>query len=121
MVVRMLTGSRLHMSPFCLAGWRIFRHHSTRTHYQSCNRVSSKDTVYSKMHACIHFLSIFQLVNYSIGFAICFAIGLLFVIFLPLCGCCICCCRCCCGNCGGDLKAVSTNNGMFKVESPVLA
>ncbi|XP_053406462.1 prominin-1-A-like [Mercenaria mercenaria] len=51
-----------------------------------------------------------ELVDYSMGFAICFAIGLLFVILLPLCGCCICCCRCCCGNCGGDLKAVYNKN-----------
>ncbi|XP_060575132.1 prominin-1-A-like [Ruditapes philippinarum] len=51
-----------------------------------------------------------QLVDYSMGFAICFAIGLLFVVLLPLCGCCICCCRCCCGNCGGDLKAVYNKN-----------
>ena len=52
----------------------------------------------------------FQLVQYAMGFAVLFAIGLLFVIFLPLCGCCICCCRCCCGNCGGDLKAVRKYN-----------
>ncbi|KAL4231264.1 Prominin 1 b [Mactra antiquata] len=51
-----------------------------------------------------------DLVSYSMGFAICFAVGLLFVIFLPLCGCCICCCRCCCGNCGGDNKAVYDKN-----------
>ncbi|XP_052770796.1 prominin-1-A-like [Mya arenaria] len=51
-----------------------------------------------------------ELVQYSVGFASCFAIGLLFVIFLPLCGCCICCCRCCCGNCGGDLKATYDSN-----------
>ncbi|KAJ8317525.1 hypothetical protein KUTeg_005429 [Tegillarca granosa] len=51
-----------------------------------------------------------ELVNFAMGFGICFVIGLLFVIFLPLCGCCVCCCRCCCGNCGGDLKAIYDEN-----------
>uniref|UniRef100_K1PAP9 Prominin-1-A n=1 Tax=Magallana gigas TaxID=29159 RepID=K1PAP9_MAGGI len=45
-----------------------------------------------------------ELINYAMGFAVCVVIGLLYVVFLPLCGCCFCCCRCC-GNCGGDLKA----------------
>lgn len=53
-------------------------------------------------------LSLFQLINYAMGFAVCVVIGLLYVVFLPLCGCCFCCCRCC-GNCGGDLKAVTIN------------
>lgn len=53
-------------------------------------------------------LSLFQLINYAMGFAVCVVIGLLYVVFLPLCGCCFCCCRCC-GNCGGDLKAVTMN------------
>ncbi|XP_071167699.1 prominin-1-A-like isoform X1 [Mytilus edulis] len=44
-----------------------------------------------------------ELIDVVTGFAVCFVIGLLFVIFFPLCGCCFCCCRCC-GNCGGDLK-----------------
>ncbi|KAK3095696.1 hypothetical protein FSP39_017731 [Pinctada imbricata] len=44
-----------------------------------------------------------ELINFAMGFGICFVIGLLYVIFLPLCGCCFCCCRCC-GNCGGDMK-----------------
>ncbi|XP_048748079.2 prominin-1-A-like [Ostrea edulis] len=54
-----------------------------------------------------------ELVNYAMGFGICFVIGLLFMIFLPLCGCCFCCCRCC-GNCGGNSKQVYEENGDCK-------
>ncbi|XP_060086040.1 prominin-1-A-like [Ylistrum balloti] len=50
-----------------------------------------------------------ELVNYAMGFGICFVLGLLYVIFMPVCGCCFCCCRCC-GNCGGDLKQVYDEN-----------
>nr|XP_011434184.2 prominin-1-A [Crassostrea gigas] len=50
-----------------------------------------------------------ELINYAMGFAVCVVIGLLYVVFLPLCGCCFCCCRCC-GNCGGDLKAEYDDN-----------
>ncbi|OWF43854.1 prominin-1-A-like [Mizuhopecten yessoensis] len=50
-----------------------------------------------------------ELVNYAMGFGICFVLGLLYVIFMPLCGCCFCCCRCC-GNCGGNLKQVYDEN-----------
>lgn len=43
-----------------------------------------------------------QLLIYEVGFLVCVAIGLLFIIFVPLVGCCFCCCRCC-GNCGGRM------------------
>ncbi|TFK07015.1 fibroblast growth factor-binding protein 3 [Platysternon megacephalum] len=39
---------------------------------------------------------------YEVGFLVCTAIGLLFIIFMPLVGFCFCCCRCC-GNCGGTM------------------
>lgn len=48
----------------------------------------------------LFFLS--QLLLYERGFLVCMAIGLLFIIFVPLVGCCFCCCRCC-GNCGGRM------------------
>ncbi|NXU76599.1 PROM1 protein, partial [Oreotrochilus melanogaster] len=35
-----------------------------------------------------------QLFHYQLGFLVCVAIGLLFIIFVPLVGCCFCCCRC---------------------------
>lgn len=43
-----------------------------------------------------------QLLIYEMGFLVCTAIGLLFIILVPLVGCCFCCCRCC-GNCGGRM------------------
>ncbi|XP_039240972.1 prominin-1-A-like [Pipra filicauda] len=43
-----------------------------------------------------------ELLQYELGFLVCVAIGVLFIIFVPLVGCCFCCCRCC-GNCGGRM------------------
>ncbi|KAM9284718.1 prominin-1-A-like [Morus bassanus] len=43
-----------------------------------------------------------ELLLYELGFLVCMAIGLLFIILMPLVGCCFCCCRCC-GNCGGRM------------------
>ncbi|NXC76466.1 PRM1A protein, partial [Anhinga anhinga] len=34
------------------------------------------------------------LLLYELGFLVCMAIGLLFIILVPLVGCCFCCCRC---------------------------
>ncbi|NWZ22411.1 PRM1A protein, partial [Asarcornis scutulata] len=35
-----------------------------------------------------------QLLLYELGFLVCAAIGLLFIVLVPLVGCCFCCCRC---------------------------
>ncbi|NWX87933.1 PRM1A protein, partial [Nothoprocta ornata] len=35
-----------------------------------------------------------QLLSYEVGFLVCAAIGLLFIVLVPLVGCCFCCCRC---------------------------
>ncbi|XP_051475752.1 prominin-1-A-like [Apus apus] len=43
-----------------------------------------------------------KLLHYELGFLVCIAIGVLFIILVPLVGCCFCCCRCC-GNCGGRM------------------
>ncbi|XP_067995620.1 prominin-1-A-like isoform X2 [Melanerpes formicivorus] len=43
-----------------------------------------------------------ELLVYELGFLVCAAIGLLFIILVPLVGCCFCCCRLC-GNCGGRM------------------
>ncbi|NXC28466.1 PRM1A protein, partial [Campylorhamphus procurvoides] len=37
---------------------------------------------------------IHELLHYELGFLVCAAIGVLFIIFVPLVGCCFCCCRC---------------------------
>ncbi|VDI09443.1 prominin 1 [Mytilus galloprovincialis] len=49
---------------------------------------------------------LYLVINASMGFGICFGIGLLFIIIFPICGCCFCCCRCC-GNCRPDMKEVT--------------
>ncbi|NXE55184.1 PRM1A protein, partial [Casuarius casuarius] len=38
--------------------------------------------------------SLSQLLHYELGFLVCAAIGLLFILLVPLAGCCFCCCRC---------------------------
>uniref|UniRef100_A0A8C3XS77 Uncharacterized protein n=1 Tax=Chelydra serpentina TaxID=8475 RepID=A0A8C3XS77_CHESE len=43
-----------------------------------------------------------EVLVYEVGFLVCTAIGLLFIILMPLVGFCFCCCRCC-GNCGGTM------------------
>ncbi|NWI96055.1 PRM1A protein, partial [Pitta sordida] len=35
-----------------------------------------------------------QLLLYELGFLVCAAVGVLFIILVPLVGCCFCCCRC---------------------------
>ncbi|NXD49039.1 PRM1A protein, partial [Corvus moneduloides] len=37
---------------------------------------------------------IHELLLYELGFLVCAAIGVLFIILVPLVGCCFCCCRC---------------------------
>ncbi|NXB52327.1 PROM1 protein, partial [Leucopsar rothschildi] len=37
---------------------------------------------------------IHELLLYELGFLVCVAIGVLFIILVPLVGCCFCCCRC---------------------------
>ncbi|NXW04961.1 PROM1 protein, partial [Fregetta grallaria] len=44
------------------------------------------------LRCLLFFLS--QLLLYELGFLVCMAIGLLFIILVPLVGCCFCCCRC---------------------------
>ncbi|NWI22068.1 PRM1A protein, partial [Crypturellus soui] len=44
--------------------------------------------------ALIPFFPFSQLLSYEVGFLVCVAIGLLFIILVPLFGCCFCCCRC---------------------------
>ncbi|NWI66880.1 PROM1 protein, partial [Todus mexicanus] len=44
------------------------------------------------LHCLLFFLS--QLLTYELGFLVCAATGLLFIILVPLVGCCFCCWRC---------------------------
>ncbi|XP_052006888.1 prominin-1-A-like [Xyrauchen texanus] len=50
-----------------------------------------------------------EILRYEIGFLVCVAIGILFIIFMPLIGLIFACCRCC-GNCGGRMYQEQTAN-----------
>ncbi|XP_037685365.1 prominin-1 isoform X2 [Choloepus didactylus] len=53
-----------------------------------------------------------EVVYYELGLIICAALGLLFVILMPLVGCCFCLCRCS-NNCGGEMHQRQKKNGPF--------
>ena len=56
----------------------------------------------------------FQVVlGYALGMIICIALGVLFIIIMPIVGFCFCCCRCC-GNCGGDMSQEEKPNNNCK-------
>lgn len=44
-----------------------------------------------------------QALVYEIGFLVCFAIGVVYIVLMPLVGILLACCRCC-GNCGGKMQ-----------------
>ncbi|XP_029466044.1 prominin-1-A-like [Rhinatrema bivittatum] len=48
-----------------------------------------------------------EVLLYEVGFLVCVAIGILFIIFMPLVGAFFCCCRCC-NNCGGKMLQKQT-------------
>ncbi|KAI5108009.1 prominin-2 isoform X1, partial [Silurus meridionalis] len=50
-----------------------------------------------------------KVLRYEAGFLVCVAIGILYIILMPLIGMCFACCRCC-GNCGGHMYQKQTNN-----------
>ena len=49
-------------------------------------------------------LIIFQNTKNYIGFIVCVAVGVLFVVAMPIAGLILFCCRCCCGNCGANAE-----------------
>ncbi|XP_023586019.1 prominin-1 [Trichechus manatus latirostris] len=53
-----------------------------------------------------------EVVFYEIGLIICAVLGLLFVILMPLVGCCFCMCRCC-NHCGGEMHQRQKKNGPY--------
>ncbi|NXY44533.1 PRM1A protein, partial [Ceuthmochares aereus] len=55
------------------------------------------------------FLSELQAIYYEIGFIVSAALGLLFILLLPLVGLCFCMCRCC-DNCGGEMHQRQKKN-----------
>uniref|UniRef100_H3A1N0 Prominin 2 n=1 Tax=Latimeria chalumnae TaxID=7897 RepID=H3A1N0_LATCH len=54
-----------------------------------------------------------QVIKYEIGFLVCAAIGVIFIVFMPLVGCCFSCCRCC-GRCGGRMFQEQTKSTSCK-------
>uniref|UniRef100_A0A8C2AAT2 Prominin 2 n=1 Tax=Cyprinus carpio TaxID=7962 RepID=A0A8C2AAT2_CYPCA len=50
-----------------------------------------------------------EVLQYQIGFLVCVAIGILYIVLMPLIGLIFACCRCC-GNCGGRMHQQQTTN-----------
>ncbi|GCB73908.1 hypothetical protein scyTo_0002990 [Scyliorhinus torazame] len=50
-----------------------------------------------------------QIIYYEIGFIICAALGIVFILLMPVLGLCFCMCRCC-DNCGGELHQRQKKN-----------
>lgn len=50
-----------------------------------------------------------EVLRYEIGFLVCVAIGVLYILLMPLVGFCFACCRCC-GNCGGNMYQEQTRS-----------
>uniref|UniRef100_A0A671PIX8 Prominin 2 n=1 Tax=Sinocyclocheilus anshuiensis TaxID=1608454 RepID=A0A671PIX8_9TELE len=50
-----------------------------------------------------------EVLQYEIGFLVCVAIGILYIVLMPLIGLIFACCRCC-GNCGGRMHQKQTTN-----------
>lgn len=48
-----------------------------------------------------------QVLLYEVGFLVCAAIGIVYIILMPLVGFCLACCRCC-GHCGGHMYQKQT-------------
>uniref|UniRef100_S4RCJ9 Prominin 1 b n=1 Tax=Petromyzon marinus TaxID=7757 RepID=S4RCJ9_PETMA len=54
-----------------------------------------------------------KIIYYELGFIVCAALGVVFLLLLPLVGCCLCMCRCC-GNCGGEMHQRQRKNADCK-------
>ncbi|XP_016341412.1 prominin-2 [Sinocyclocheilus anshuiensis] len=61
-----------------------------------------------------------EVLKYEIGFLVCVAIGILYIVLMPLIGLIFACCRCC-GNCGGRMQQKQTTNIHCKRRSFYLA
>uniref|UniRef100_A0A8C1A968 Prominin 2 n=2 Tax=Cyprinus carpio TaxID=7962 RepID=A0A8C1A968_CYPCA len=61
-----------------------------------------------------------EILQYEIGFLVCVAIGILYIVLMPLIGLIFACCRCC-GNCGGRMQQKNTTNIHCKRRSFYLA
>lgn len=100
----MLVGAALRLSPGCRAAARRHALLPGGTHFVclGLDRVCRAEEPSGAPALCCLSFFLSQLLLYELGFLICMAIGVLFIILVPLVGCCFCCCRCC-GNCGGRM------------------
>lgn len=100
----MLVGAALRLSPGCWPAARGDVLLPGETHFVclGLDRVLRAEELSGapELRCLSFFLS--QLLLYELGFLVCVAIGVLFIILVPLVGCCFCCWRCC-GNCGGRM------------------
>ncbi|XP_059156501.1 prominin-1-A-like isoform X2 [Physella acuta] len=55
-----------------------------------------------------------SLLKYWIGYSVCVAIGIVFIVVMPIIGLIFCCCRCCCGRCGAKKKKTESKRGRCK-------
>ena len=79
---------------------RSFVEYSNKRHYlYTVLTIGKKE----KMHFVTAGIRLFQYTTFIIGYAICVAVGILFMIVVPIVACCFCCCRCCCKKFGGRM------------------
>ncbi|KAI1883694.1 hypothetical protein AGOR_G00234190 [Albula goreensis] len=74
------------------------------------NKLGSVQAEYQKPENVVLTL---QILYYEMGFIVCAALGLLFVLLTPLVGLCFCMCRCC-DNCGGEMHQRQRKNAECK-------
>ncbi|KAI2657863.1 Prominin-1-A [Labeo rohita] len=65
--------------------------------------------LYPQQPTCLTAITYDQVLQYEIGFLVCVAIGILYIVLMPLIGLIFACCRCC-GNCGGRMHQKQTKN-----------
>ncbi|CAN9499828.1 unnamed protein product [Ophioblennius macclurei] len=51
-----------------------------------------------------------EVLLYEVGFLVCVAIGILYIVLMPIVGFFLACCRCCCDNCGGEMYQKQTSS-----------
>uniref|UniRef100_A0A667Y7L1 Prominin 2 n=1 Tax=Myripristis murdjan TaxID=586833 RepID=A0A667Y7L1_9TELE len=109
--------------PQCPKG--VAPHSLNQPHYLNNSAVDTgvgfmKDIVQSFLHTVqpnpfpqgqLSFVSLclcFQALQYEVGFLVCAAIGIIYIVLMPLVGFFLACCRCC-GNCGGKMHQEQTS------------
>lgn len=84
-----ITAHSKHMPLFCQLGIEVDRYH-----------------LFVPMSLCVFCA---QVLIYQVGFLVCVAIGVLYIVLMPLVGFFLACCRCC-GNCGGKMYQKQTSS-----------